>query len=70
MTTRLYCENSECRSSTSKLFSCSECHRLVCEGCWQHGHHERSNPQPCAATQSRVSVSWAPTASAAGRFPT
>ena len=40
MTTKLYCEVSDCRSSTSKLFSCAECRRLVCEGCWQHGHHE------------------------------
>ena len=40
MTTRLYCENSDCRSSTSKLFSCGECHRLVCEKCWQRGRHE------------------------------
>ena len=40
MTTPLYCEVSDCRSSTSKLFSCAECRRFVCEGCWQGGHHE------------------------------
>ena len=45
MTTPLYCEVSGCRTSTSKLFNCAECRRcrrLVCEGCWQHGHHERN----------------------------
>ena len=45
MTTRLYCENSECGRPVSKLFSCGECRRLVCEGCWESEHHRRRQSQ-------------------------